>query len=313
MLGGGRAGKVPRRLRDGKCFVRLAFRAELGHKPMQRAQFGTHMRIRFLVGLLLSLLASGMAGAQHLPNHVDPTAREIAPNLASVPSIRFLITADYPPFNYRDAKGELVGFNVDLARAICTELAVACTLQAWPWEQAANALADNQGDALLAGLALTPENGKRFDFSNIYLAFPGRFVTRKSDVNGFDPASLAGKTVAVRRGATHDAFLERYLPQAVRLEFDTEIDALAALDKGEAFAYFGDALRASFWLNQAGDCCAFAGEPYFRPDLFGEGLAAAVPAGHDTVRLAIDAALVRLERKGVFDELYLRWFPVGFY
>lgn len=261
----------------------------------------------------MSLLASGLAGAQHLPNHADPTAREMAPNLASVPSIRFLITADYPPFSYRDAAGELVGFNVDLARAICTELAVACTLQAWPWDQAANALADNQGDALLAGLALTPENGRRFDFSHIYLAFPARFVTRKADSAAFDPAALAGKPVAVRRGTTHAAFLARYLKDAKRVEFATELDALASVEKGESFAYFGDGLRASFWLNQAGACCAFAGEPYFRPDLFGEGLAAALPAGHDTVRLAIDAALARLERGGAMDELYLRWFPVGFY
>ena len=38
-------------------------------------------------------------------------------------------------------------------------------MQAWPWEQAARALEDNQGDALIAGLALTPENGELFDFS----------------------------------------------------------------------------------------------------------------------------------------------------
>ena len=77
--------------------------------------------------------------------------------------------------------------------------------------------------------------------------------------------------------------------------------------------YFGDAMRASFWLNTHIDCCDFAGEPYFRPDLFGEGLAVALPAGHDAVRQAIDYGLARLKRSGVYDELYLRWFPVSFY
>jgi polar amino acid transport system substrate-binding protein len=81
----------------------------------------------------------------------------------------------------------------------------------------------------------------------------------------------------------------------------------------KADAYFGDAMRASFWLNANPDCCTFAGQPYFRPDLFGDGLSVAVGAGHDTVRLAIDYALVRLKKSGVLDELYLRWFPVGFY
>ena len=44
----------------------------------------------------------------------------MVPNLAAVPAIRFLTTADFPPFNYRDESGELVGFNVDLARASAT-------------------------------------------------------------------------------------------------------------------------------------------------------------------------------------------------
>src|SRR5690606_4504103 len=129
------------------------------------------------IAAFLMLVATGGVFGQALPYHVDPSAREIAPNLSAVPSIRFLTTADFPPFNYRDADGQLIGFNVDLARALCEELEVACTIQAWPWEQVARALADNQGDALIAGLAITPENGETFDFSSIYLALPARFVT----------------------------------------------------------------------------------------------------------------------------------------
>src|SRR5436190_16977674 len=110
-------------------------------------------------------LGGGPALAQALPYHADPSARDLVPNLTAVPAIRFLTTGDFPPFNYRDTSGELIGFNIDLARAICRELNVACTIQAWPWEQASQALADNQGDAMLAGLAITPENGKLFDFS----------------------------------------------------------------------------------------------------------------------------------------------------
>jgi polar amino acid transport system substrate-binding protein len=266
----------------------------------------------FFVGAVL-LGGTGSVAAQSFPYHVDPSARDIVPDLTPIPAIRFLTTADFPPFNYRDANGELIGFNIDLARDICGALNVACTIQAWPWEQAASALADSQGDALIAGLAITPENGKGFDFSAIYLMLPGRFVTKAADVEAFDPYALDGKIISVRRGATHNEFLDRYLPGAERLEFDTEIDALAAVESGEAYAYFGDAMRASFWLNDNLECCAFAGDPYFRPDLFGEGLAIALPAGQDAVRQAIDWALVRLKRDGVMDELYLRWFPVSFY
>lgn len=263
---------------------------------------------------LLTLVWPGTAVAQTLPYHVDPSAREIVPNLSLVPAIRFLTTADFPPFNYRDEEtGELVGFNVDLARSLCDELGVACTIQAWPWEQAARALQDRQGDALIAGLALSAENGALFDFSSIYLALPGRFVSRLADAPEFDPAALAGKIVAVRRGSTHAEFIRRYVDGARLREFGSEFEGLDALESGTVDAWFGDALRASFWLNEHVTCCDFAGPPYFRPDLFGDGFAVAVPAGSEAMRQAIDHGLVRLKRSGMMDELYLRWFPVSFY
>src|SRR4029079_7236335 len=112
------------------------------------------MMIRAGLALLLSALALPALG-QALPYHSDPSARDLVPNLAAVPSIRFLTTADFPPFNYRDKTGELIGFNVDLARALCADLTITCTIQAWPWEQAGKALEDGQGDALIAGVAVT--------------------------------------------------------------------------------------------------------------------------------------------------------------
>jgi polar amino acid transport system substrate-binding protein len=269
--------------------------------------------MRAVFCLLFMVFGVAAAGAQALPYHSDPTARDVVPNLAAVPTIRFLTTADFPPFNYRDKTGELIGFNVDLAKALCADLSITCTVQAWPWEQAGKALEDGQGDALIAGLAMTPDNGAVFDFTNLYLALPGRFVTLRLASVGFDPATLTGKTVAARRGSAHAEFARRYLPDAKLVEFDTEVAALEAVRDRTADAYFGDAMRASFWFNANPACCAFAGPPYFRPDLFGDGFSVAVAAGHDNVRQAIDYGLVRLKKSGVLDELYLRWFPVGFY
>jgi len=269
--------------------------------------------MRILIALIL--LCFGVAGspAQTLPYHADPSARDLVPNLAAVPNIRFLTTADFPPFNYRDKTGELIGYNIDLARALCADLAIACTIQAWPWAQVGKALEDGQGDALIAGLAMTRENGAFYDFTNVYLMLPGRFVTLKPAADPLDPKTLAGKTVAVRKGSAHEEFMRRYLPDAKLAEFDSEPNALAAVRDKKADAEFGDAMRASFWFNDNPDCCAFAGPPYFKQDLFGEGLSVAVAPGHDAVRQAIDYGLARLKKSGALDEIYLRWFPVSFY
>lgn len=268
--------------------------------------------LRFAVGLA-AIFWTSMALAQTLPFHADPGAREQAPDLSLVPAIRFLTTADFPPFNYRDTTGELIGFHIDLAGAICDTLDVTCTVQAWPWDQAVDALADNQGDALIAGLALNEITAEQFDFSSLYLMLPGRFVSQRGLGPDVGVDDLAGGTIAVRRNSAHAKFLKAYLPQLVQVPFDSEIKALDGVKAGRAKHYFGDAMRASFWLNENYACCEFVGEAYFNPEYFGEGMAMAIPAGRNAVRAAIDFALIRLKRNGKLDELYLRWFPISFY
>ena len=269
--------------------------------------------IQFCIFVLGALLIFAPAIAQIIPNHADPSARAQLPDSSAVPAIRFLTTTDFPPFNFRDPTGDLVGFNVDLARAICDELAVVCTIQPWPWEQAEDALVSNQGDALIGGVALDFESAKNLDFSSVYLTFPARFVVHKANLGSFDPDMPQGAVIAVRAGSRHAVFAQRFLPGTELLESETELEALDAVLKGKAVVYFGDAMRAAFWLNINHECCDFLGDAYFRPDYFGEGLAIAVPAGRDAIRVAIDAALSRLQKKGKFDELYLRWFPISFY
>ncbi|MCD7059060.1 transporter substrate-binding domain-containing protein [Pelagibacterium xiamenense] len=269
--------------------------------------------LRVLTGFVLALaLAPAGILAQALPLHVDPGAREDLVDPQTVPALRFLTTTDFPPFNYEDGDGALIGYNVDLARAICGVLTARCTIQAWPWDRAQQALADNQGDALIAGLAITEASGERFDFSRIYLQLPARFVTARADAGAFDAGAYEG-AIGVRAGSAHADLLADMRPDLEQVAYPTEFAALEALAAGETGAVFVDGMRASFWLNDNPGCCAFAGEPYFRPDYFGAGLSIAVPAGLDNVRTALNWALVRLARDGRMAELYLRWFPVGFY
>jgi polar amino acid transport system substrate-binding protein len=291
---------------------RLAFAGVFGDKR-RIVLFSRQPMRRFALALLFLAALAGPVLAQAFPYYADPSAREASPDAGAVPSIRFLTTPDFPPFNYRDKSGQLVGYNIDLAGKICALLKIACTMQSWPWDQAVTALGDNQGDALIAGVAVSPQNAKSLDFSNVYFGFPARFVTRAVDAKAFDPDRLAGQTIAVRKETAHADFIGRYLPKVNARSFPTEDEALAAVKAGTAYAYFGDGMRAAFWLNDNPGCCAFAGQPYFRPDLFGEGLAIAVPAGRDALRRALNSALVRLKRDGTLDALYLRWFPVGFY
>ena len=71
----------------------------------------------------------------------------------------------------------------------------------------------------------------------------------------------------------------------------------------------------SVWLagELSGDCCVFKGGPYTESRFFGEGVGIAVRKEDADLRRAMDWALARLAAKDVYAEIYLKYFPVGFY
>jgi len=251
-----------------------------------------------------------------IPDFWDPRRRIERPPAGTVQAIRFITTDDFPPFNFLDANGHLTGFNVDLARAICAELAIRCTIQARQWNELKDRLVDKSADAAIAGIAVTAENREKLDFSDVYLRTPARFVVRRADA-GLRPTAegLRGKTLAVMQHTAHEAYLAAMFPEVGRKLYPTADAAREAVRKGEADAHFGDGLQLSFWLQSqaAEDCCVFAGGPYLESRFFGQGYAIAMAKGPTDTKRAIDAALQTLYEKGVYAELYLRYFPVGFF
>ncbi len=265
--------------------------------------------IAVLLFVGINSVTLGGALAQNIPYHNDPSARVEAPDPSLLPAIRFLTSNDFAPFNFQDEVGQLKGFHIDMVEAICDEIDISCTVQVWPFEQIADALISNQGDAAIAGLEINEESAKQFDFSDIYLMFPARFV-RPINAQALDAKD---QLISVRRNSSHAKFIAHYLPSAKVKEFENEIEALKAMKNGQVSTYFGDGLRASFWLAKNLNCCTFVGEPYFNSQYFGQGLAIAFPAGRSAPRDGVNYALARLKKNGMFDEIYLRWFPISFY
>jgi polar amino acid transport system substrate-binding protein len=251
-----------------------------------------------------------------VPNFWDPKRRLERPPTGAVRVLRFVTTDDFPPFNFLDADGRLTGFNVDLARAICAELEIACTIQARPFDNLIETVLSERADAAIAGIAVTDEMRSVLDFSSIYLKSPARFVVRRDTPEiEFTPAGLKGKTLAVVARTAHEAYLAAFFPEVARKIYPTAEAARRAVKNRKADAHFGDGMQLSFWLQSeaAAGCCVFAGGPYLEPRFFGQGFAIAVPRDATDIRATIDVALDALYDKGVFAELYLRYFPVGFF
>jgi polar amino acid transport system substrate-binding protein len=249
-----------------------------------------------------------------VPGFWDPRRRPERPDLSRINIIRFLTETDYPPFNYTGPDGAPTGFNVDLARLICEEIKVACTVQMRRFDTLITALNSNNGDAIIASIAATPEMRTRLDFSDPYYRAPARFVARRdSAIDDVRPEALEGKKIAVVAGTAHEAYLKALFTEAELHPYPDADAARFALKRGEVDLVFGDGVSLAFWLNgtDSANCCAFRGGPYLESRFFGEGVGIAVRRGNDLLRQAFNWALFRLWEKGRFTDLWLRYFPVS--
>ena len=160
------------------------------------------MRLWQLCFLMLFLMPPAVLyGEEHtavfVPNFFDQHHRLSKPDMTGLNRIRFVTEDDYPPFHFALPDGTVAGFDVDLARAICEALKIACTIQVRRFDLFAGALESNEADALLASLRISAENRKRFDFTAPYYATPARFVTLADTLFTMTPEGLAGKRIGV--------------------------------------------------------------------------------------------------------------------
>jgi polar amino acid transport system substrate-binding protein len=272
----------------------------------------------FLLGLLLAMHASAEAAdAQGALLTFDKREHRTMPDISAVPRIRFLTTLDFPPFEFLDGQGRLAGFNVDLARELCDTLQVTakCQIQALPFGELQAALESRMGDAVIAGIGVTPELRAKFGFSRPYLQLSARFVAPAKDAGAaITPAALAGAKVGLVRDTAHEAMLKAYFPNVAPVLFDDRAAMLKTLKASEVDTAFGEGLALAFWLNSAdaGGCCAFRGGPYYSREFLGEGMTIMTRPG-DPLAAAFDHGLLELARNGSLNELFVKYFPPGLY
>ena len=306
---------------------------ETGTATMQGVMTAAHhgkppLRALWLIACVVCVLLSAVTGERPavaaegvapsrsvvVPGFWDPRRRPERPDLSRIQTIRFLTDLDYPPFDYAGQDGNPAGFNVDLARRICDEIKVSCTIQARPFNTLLDALNENRGDAVIASIAPTAETRRRADFSDPYYRTPARFVARADSALGdVLPERLEGVKVAVIAGTAHEAFLKAMFTEVEIRPYPSAEAARDALRRKDVDLLFGDGIALAFWLNgtDSGGCCAFRGGPFLESRYFGEGIGIAVKRGNDLMRQSLNWALFRLWENGSYTDLWLRYFPIS--
>jgi arginine/ornithine transport system substrate-binding protein len=225
--------------------------------------------------------------------------------------LRIAVQNERPPFSFRDDEDELQGFDVEIARALCAALRLECELASLQFTDLIPALQQDRIDAAVASMSITAERLQLVDFTDKYYHAPNRFVARRGAVLDIAPASLAGKTIGVKRGTIHDRYLTAEYANAAairRYGYSDEIFIDLALGRLDLAFADGITLTESFLKAELGEEFEFVGPALADPRWFGNGEGVAVRKGDTELLARLNRALQQIFSDGTYEAIQRKYF-----
>lgn len=228
---------------------------------------------------------------------------------AGVPAtLRIGTEGYYPPFNYIDESGELNGFDIDIARALCAQMQVECEFVVQDWDGIIPALLEKKYDAIVASMSITDERKRVVSFTDRYYSNQLRFVAAKGA--GFDPAFSSGKKIGAQRATIAASWLEENAAAAQVKLYDTQENVFLDLAGGRLDAVFGDGLMLYEWLQtEAGAQYQLVGDAHSMD----EGIGIAVRKEDDELRRRLNTAIAAILADGTYARINAKYFPFRIY
>lgn len=228
-------------------------------------------------------------------------------------TLRFGVEALVPPFESRNAQGELVGLNIELGNALCAELDTQCQWVDQDYATNIDALVAGRFDAIMP-MSATSLRRQRIDFTEPLYALSSRLVIRKNQTLLPTPDSLEGKRVGVLAGTSRQAFaVARWESQGVKIRtFQFNNELIRSLVAGEIDATLQDTIEISQALldTPQGNDFMFSGPPV-SDELLGSGIAIGVRQSDANLRVALNTALLKLKENGQYSQIVDRYLTLN--
>jgi lysine-arginine-ornithine-binding protein len=234
---------------------------------------------------------------------------------ADMKKVRIGTEGAYPPFNSIDKDGKLIGFDIDIANALCAAAKFECEFVIQDWDGMIPGLLAKKYDAIIASMSITEERKKKVDFTGKYYITPAKFVAPKGKNYTITPEGLAGKSVGVQRATTHENFLRDNFPGMDIRVYATQDEANADLVAGRVDLGHADsvALLEGFINTDAGKGFEYVGPGYSIPQWHGEGAGIAVRKGEDDLRMALNDAIAQIRADGTYQKINAMYFDFDVY
>ena len=249
---------------------------------------------------------------------------------ANAGSIKIGTEGAYPPWNSKDAAGNLNGFEVDLANALCEIMKHNCTIVEQDWDGMIPALTSKKFDAIMAGMSITSERLKTINFSQGYADEVASLAVMKGssieninspeginlNIGGSDvdkalktlTSSLSGKTVCTQIGTIHQNFLESGDVGKIKLKtYKTQDEVNLDLTNGRCDVALAAAVAFSDYADKSGKAVVLTG-PTFSGGAFGNGVGVGIRKGDSKLLNEFNAAIDKARDDGIISKLAIKWF-----
>jgi len=221
----------------------------------------------------------------------------------------------YPPFNNLTSDGQLVGFDIDIAKALCEEMKAECEFIAQDWDGIIPALQAKKFDAIIASMSITDERKEKVDFTHKYYNTPpGIAVPKDSAIASISPEDLKGKSLGVQASTTHFNYAEAKYGESEVKPYPTAQEYQLDLANGRVDAVMDDSTVLSEWLKSPdGACCKMLGIVASDPVIHGEGAGIAVRKGETDLVNKFNAAIDAIRANGKYKEINDKYFDFDVY
>lgn len=214
--------------------------------------------------------------------------------------------ASFPPMEYVDDSGAIVGFDIDLIQAVAREAGLNVEIRNVAWDGIFGALKAGNIDIIVSSVTITDDRQAQFDFTRPYLKAGQVIIVRAGDKEKFpDAASLKGKKVGVQIGTTGAEFMEKLGGTELK-QYNTAGLAMIDLSNGNVDAVVIDKPVADYYARKAPGTTQkleVASEPQ-TDEQFGF----VVRKGEKELLQKLDDALARIEQNGTLRAVESRWF-----
>ncbi len=251
-----------------------------------------------LAAMLLSLPGCGKNA--DTPKNADNSLQKV------LDSGQFVLGLDvgFPPMGFTDEKGEITGFDIDVAQEVCSRLGVKLVKKGIDWEKKEDILNDGTIDCIWNGLSVTPGRKGAMNFSEPYMKNELIFVVRQ-DSSAKAVPDLAGSTIGVQSGATAHELLQSssLYPKISIVTFNDNLTLLQQLKQGTVDAALVDSVVAFYYMSSND-------EPFFiLPSSLGEEkYAIGFRKGDQKLRDRVQEIISDLKTDGTLGKISKKWF-----